>query len=112
MPENDFCCSGCGRRFDADDRVASISAKIMGDECTDSYYWCGACEVYTVRLLREVFVGPETAHASEPIPKPEGDRRLTLIRSCPEPWDERCQCDAHRVYFGGWLDSAPGKVSK
>ncbi len=56
--------------------MVCISGRIMGDECTHSYYWCGDCSVYTVRLCREVFAGPETAHDSEPIPREEGDRRL------------------------------------
>ena len=76
----------------------------MGDDCTDIFYWCGAGGVYTVRLIREVFAGPETEHESEPIPKDEGDRRITLIRRCPEPYDGRCRCDGHRAYFGDWLD--------
>jgi len=84
--------------------MASISGRIMGDECTDSYYWCEACEVFTVRFLREVFAGPEMTHDSEPISREEGDRRLALIRRCLEPYDERCHCEAHRAYFGKWLD--------
>jgi hypothetical protein len=104
MPDDEFRCSRCGRQFEEKDHVACISAKIMGDECTDSFYWCESCEVYTIRLLREVFAGPESARSSEPISKQEGDRRLAMIRSCREPWDDRCQCDGHRAYFGDWLD--------
>ena len=76
----------------------------MGDECTDSYYWCETCGVYTARLYRDVFAGPETANDSEPISKEEGDRRLELIRNCARPQNERCRCAAHLAYFGGWLD--------
>jgi hypothetical protein len=104
MTKRDVRCSRCGREFVPEEQVACISGKIMGDECTDCYYWCGACGVYTIRLIRDVFVGPETERSSEPIPKEEGDRRLGLIRSCPEPHNERCKCDGHREYFGGWLD--------
>ncbi len=104
MPESDVRCSRCGRLFEKEECVGCISGRIMGDECTDSYYWCGGCAVYTVRLCREVFAGPETAHDSEPIPREEGDRRLELIRSCPEPHHERCRCEGHRAYFGDWLD--------
>jgi hypothetical protein len=104
MPGNEVRCSRCGREFERDEQVASISGTIMGDECTDSYYWCAACDVYTVRLHRDVFVGPETARSSEPIPKEEGDRRLKLIQSCEEPWNGRCRCPGHRGYFGDWLD--------
>jgi hypothetical protein len=104
MPEGEVRCSRCGTRFDTEDCVACISGRIMGDECTDSYYWCGGCAVYTVHLQRDVFAGPETARDSEPIDKEEGERRLALIRSCSEPQDERCRCDGHRAYFGDWLD--------
>jgi len=104
MPGNDVQCSRCGRKFENEEQVACISGKIMGDECTDCYFWCGACNVYTVRLYRDVFLGPETARNSEPISKEEGERRLKLIRSCAEPHNERCRCDGHRAYFGGWLD--------
>lgn len=104
MGDDGIRCSGCGRPFDPAERVALISGKVMGDECTDCYYWCERCGVYTVRLYRDVFCGEETWTDSKPISKEEGDRRLALIRRCPEPWRERCQCDAHREYFGGWLD--------
>ncbi len=103
MSGSDIRCSRCRREFDKEEQVACISAEIMGDECTDCYYWCGACGVYTIRLYRDVFVGEETAHDSEPIPKEEGDRRIGLIRSCPDPGDGRCRCAAHRAYFDGWI---------
>lgn len=85
MPEGGPSCAGCARPFQEKDRVAGISARIMGDECTDAFYWCEACEVYTVRLYREVFCGPETARNSEPIPREEGDRRLAAIRLVSGP---------------------------
>jgi hypothetical protein len=104
MAEGDVRCRRCGKPFVKEEHVALIAGRVMGDECTDCYYWCGTCGVYTVRLYRDVFCGEETAHDSEPISREEGDRRLELIRSCAHPNDERCQCEAHREYFGGWLD--------
>jgi hypothetical protein len=104
MSEDAIRCSRCGRPFACEDRVALISGRIMGDGCTDCYYWCDDCSIYTIRLYREAFAGPETFHDSEPIPKDEGDRRLGIIRKCPEPGDERCRCEWHRAYFGDWLD--------
>ncbi|MCJ7627198.1 MAG: hypothetical protein MUO50_02305 [Longimicrobiales bacterium] len=104
MGEDDLRCSGCGRPFEGRERVALISGKVMGDECTDAYYLCEACGVYTVRLYRDVFLGEEISRDSSPISREEGDRRVGLINSCAEPWNERCTCDAHREYFGGWLD--------
>jgi len=87
-----------------EERVALISGTIMGDECTDCYFWCEACGVYTIRLHRDSFTGVESYRDSEPIPKEEGERRLALIRSCTEPWNGRCRCEGHREYFKGWLD--------
>jgi hypothetical protein len=104
MSESGPACARCHRPFAAEDRVALISGRIMGDECTDFFYWCAGCEVYTIRLYRDSFTVGESAHDSEPIPRDEGDRRLQLVRGCPEPENERCRCESHRAYFGGWLD--------
>jgi len=97
-------CAKCNKHFALEDRVALISGRLMGDECTDSFYWCADCQVYTIRLYRDSFTGIESARDSAPIPKDEGDRRLRLIRGCAEPTDDRCRCEHHRAYFGGWLD--------
>ena len=97
-------CAGCGKEFDKTCQVASISGRIMGDECTDVYYWCESCGVYTLRMIREVFAGPETERACDPMSNLEGDRRIEIIGRCSEPYDERCRCEAHREYFGDWLD--------
>ncbi|TCJ11601.1 hypothetical protein EZJ19_15110 [Parasulfuritortus cantonensis] len=97
-------CSQCGREFTDAEQVACISGRIFGDECTDCYYWCEACGVYSLRMYRDVFAGPELEKDCEPISKTEGDRRIELIHRCPNPGDERCRCEAHREYFGEWLD--------
>lgn len=97
-------CVRCRKEFEEKDRAASISGRIMGDDCTDSYYWCSVCGVYTLRMLREIFAGPDTESAGSLIEKEEGERRLEIIRRCAEPWNERCRCEAHREYFGRWLD--------
>ena len=104
MSDFDLRCSVCRRSFRTEERVALICGTIMGDECTDCYYWCEICQVYTIRLYRDAFLGEETHRDSDPISREEGERRLALIRSCPEPWNGRCRCDGHREYFGGWLD--------
>jgi hypothetical protein len=104
MPGDDLHCSSCGLTFAEADRAAGISGRIMGDTCTDIYYWCGKCAVFTIRLYRDAFCGPDSSSDSSPIPKEEGERRVALFRRCPDPSDERCRCDAHREYFGGALD--------
>lgn len=98
-------CTVCGKEFDKSERVAGISGRVMGDECTDIYYWCPTCQAYSFRMYRDVFCGPETQRDCGPLAKEEGDRRIALIGRCASPMNERCKCDAHKEYFGGWLDS-------
>jgi hypothetical protein len=97
-------CISYHRPFADDDRVASISGSIMGDEYTDSYFLCRACQVYTVATWHDRFCGEETMSLSGPRCKQEGDERVALIRQCATPWDKRCRCQAHRTYFRGALD--------
>jgi len=53
-------CSQCGRGFDrqvGDRFVAALSGSIMGDEYTESYYFCSQCQVYTVKIYHDRFLG-------------------------------------------------------
>jgi hypothetical protein len=81
-----------------------MSGSIMGDEYTETYYFCGSCQVYTQELCREPLVAPETVHVSGPVSKTVGDAQVKLIGGCENPWDKRCRCESHRAYFGGRLD--------
>ena len=100
-------CSQCGRDFDpqAGGRcVASVSGSIMGDETIESYYFCSPCEVYTVEIYHDRFLGEDEVSIRGPVPKPEGDAMVELIRQCSQPWNKKCRCKAHLAYFQGWLD--------
>ena len=100
-------CSECGRIFDreAGDRsVASISGGIMGDEYIESYYFCNQCQVYTVEVYHDRFLGEEEISVRGPVPKTEGDALIELIKQCDEPWNKKCRCKAHQSYFQGQLD--------
>lgn len=100
-------CSSCGREFDRQGKdacVASISGSVMGDEYTESYFYCGGCGVYTVEVCHDRFLGEEELFARGPVPKAEGDAQVLRIRECGEPWDKKCRCAAHRAYFGDSLD--------
>jgi hypothetical protein len=100
-------CSQCGRELDRkgeDTFVASISGSIMGDEYIDSYFFCTTCGVYTVEVYHDRFLGEDEVSVRGPVSKSDGDAKVTLIQQCPEPWDKKCRCEAHRSYFGGWLD--------
>jgi hypothetical protein len=99
-------CSQCGRDLDqqAENRLASISGSIMGDEYTDSYFFCADCGVYTVKIYHDRFLGEDDVSINGPVSKPDGDAKVELIRQCPEPWNKKCRCEAHRSYFQGWSD--------
>ena len=104
MPGDILRCSRCRTPLAGEAMLACISGAIMGDEYTDYYYFCAACQVYTVRTLRDHFLGPESVQYSAPIAKSDGDAKVRLIQACTRPWDGRCRCDSHRAHFGGWLD--------
>jgi hypothetical protein len=100
-------CSQCGRAFDQqamDLSVASISGSIMGDEYIESYYFCSHCEVYTVEIYHDRFLGDDEVFVRGPVPKTEGDAKVALIGQCSEPWNKKCRCNAHQSYFEGGLD--------
>jgi hypothetical protein len=97
-------CKKCGRPFADQDRIASISGSIMGDEHTDSYFLCPACDVYTVICWWDNFTGIETSSSSGPLEKKKGDAQVELIEKCSRPWDKHCPCESHTVYFSGSLD--------
>ncbi len=100
-------CSKCGEDLDQEGkkgRVVSISGGIMGDEYIDSYYFCSRCQVYTVEVYHDRFLGEDDVSIRGPVPKEEGDAKVQLIGQCPEPWNKKCRCEAHRSYFQGCLD--------
>ena len=76
----------------------------MGDEHTDSYYFCPACQVYSVLKCWDNFTGDETASVEGPITQGDGEKLVAIIRGCSAPWDKKCRCAAHRAYFRGTLD--------
>jgi hypothetical protein len=84
--------------------VASIAGGIMGDEYVESYYFCGPCQIYTVEIYHDRFLGEGEVSVRGPVPKAEGDEKIELIRQCSEPWDKKCRCKAHLSYFDGALD--------
>lgn len=99
-------CNQCGKALgegDQDGPVASISGEIMGDEYTETWYFCPRCQVYMVENYHDRFLGEESCSVQGPIDKARGDAKVAIIQRCPQPWDKHCRCDAHREYFGDWL---------
>lgn len=84
--------------------VAAISGSLCGDECTEAYYFCDRCGVYTIVVAWDCFNGTESSSASGPVAKAEGDAKVALIRRCDRAWDKKCRCEAHREYFANALD--------
>ena len=76
----------------------------MGDEHTDSYFLCPACDVYTVIRWWDDFTGVETVNSSGPLAKEKGNAQVELVGKCDRPWDKHCRCESHNTYFGGSLD--------
>jgi hypothetical protein len=97
-------CLQCKREFLNEERVASMSGSICGDECTDAYFFCPVCRLYTLVSWHDNFTGIETKQVTGPIPKQRGDESVALIRQCQSPWDKKCRCAAHRAYFRNMLD--------
>ena len=97
-------CIQCERPFLNEERVASISGNILGDEHTDAYFLCPVCGVYTVVSWWDNFTGIESESVSGPLSKNAGDKTIELILQCSEPWDKKCRCEAHMRYFNGTLD--------
>jgi hypothetical protein len=97
-------CSKCGREFDQygkdGERVPTIYGDAQGYECSDSYYFCRRCEVYTVKTVHESFPSGDLDTTTRgPVSKEQGDAKVALIRRCPTPTDKWCHCEAHRAIF-------------
>jgi hypothetical protein len=100
-------CLKCGADISSEEEggcKASISGSIVGDEHTESYFFCKKCGVYTVELSYEPFLNEEQVSFRGPIGRTEGDAAVALIKKCAEPWDKKCRCDAHKIYFEGNVD--------
>jgi hypothetical protein len=97
-------CIQCKRPLSGELCIASISGSIMGDEHTDSFFFCPECGVYTLVSWWDNFTGEETMELSGPLSKQEVDTKVELIGKCSRPWDKKCRCTAHREYFNDALD--------
>jgi len=65
-------CGRCGKpRGEGEERspTASISGSIMGDEYTESWYYCPGCQMYTLEDYRDRFSGEDKVSVRDPIDK-------------------------------------------
>ena len=101
-------CSQCGSPLVGQGKgtlAASISGSIMGDEYTESLFFCHTCQAYKIEIRRERFCGEDSVASSGPLSKAEGGAKIELIKRCPEPWNRGYRCDAHREYYGSFLET-------
>ena len=84
--------------------IPFICGGIMGDEYIESWYLCRECDAYTVEIYHDRFLGEDDISLRGPVGRSEGDAKIAIIRRCPDPSDKKCRCEAHRAYFGRWLD--------
>ena len=95
-------CAACGRHFErcgADRPAALIAVEVSGDECTESFFFCASCGVYTQETHWEPFFGEESSQVSGPIDKARGDAIVASIRRCPDPTNKKCSCPTHREFL-------------
>ncbi len=96
-------CQSCNADLGgAEARVGFICAEVMGDEYIESYWFCEGCGLYMTINLRDPFHGETSESGGGQLSGEKGDRLIDLIRNCPDPSDERCQCAAHQEMRGGW----------
>jgi len=97
-------CTSCGTTLDAGpgaEPLACIAGEICGDEYVESYFFCPACDTYTVEVFMDRFLAGEGSATRGPLSRAKGDEFIALIRRCPDPSDKKCRCEAHRRYFDG-----------
>jgi hypothetical protein len=91
-------CAKCGKGIPGDG--VCITGEVYGDEYSDCWYFCESCSVYTLNAFYEPFMGDGETEVRGPFPKEQGDYKISVIRKCASPHDDRCECPAHKEYFG------------
>lgn len=94
-----IACSKCRRELQDPEPLARISRLMMGDEYTEYYYRCATCGFYTIVSYHDAFqsVDEEERRVLPPLPPDVGEAHVKLIRTCPNPHDKFCDCEAHQA---------------
>lgn len=74
-----------------------------GNERTDSYYFCSTCQIYNIKCAYDHFSGETEIYFLAPVSKKVGDLHIGMIRQCPQPRDEYCECGTHQRWSSGLL---------
>lgn len=95
-------CAGCNHEFEEQAvRQAGIAVFGQGDEYIYSYFRCGGCHRYTVRVYCDSFTGDASISFLPPVSREQGERAVAVIRACPDPMNKFCDCPAHREMICG-----------
>ncbi len=94
-------CLACGAALG--ERAAFLCVRVAGNEKVHSWFEC-ACGQWTVETWTDRFMGGSETHLSGPLDSAQGRTALSVAQSCPQPSDDRCDCDAHRRLKSGVLD--------
>jgi hypothetical protein len=73
----------------------------MGDEYTESHFFCNTCSAYANEVYRDRFLGERESFINGPLSHAEGDGQVEIIRACPESWSEKCRSRSPHVVFPG-----------
>jgi hypothetical protein len=92
-------CAKCQRPIEK--HSGGISIFVMGDEYLYTYWFCPACQLYTLRSFHDRFMGESEEATLGAHPKAVGDRALALIAACPDPSDKWCECASHKALYYG-----------
>lgn len=84
--------------------TALIRGGLMGAAYTEAYYCCPACGQYTLAIYHDSFAGNDSISLTGPLTPEQTEPKLAIIARCPNQLDRNCICDAHKQYFGAWLD--------
>jgi hypothetical protein len=90
-------CPAC--RGALSETIASICGEVFGDEYMERYLRCASCGRISREVYCDRFSGEDHVTLEGPLDEANAMARIALIRRCPNPADEDCDCDAHREYF-------------
>lgn len=93
----EVACTGCGVELGPTPRrKAFLALLVFGDEEVRSWFFCDACQTWTIEYLEDRFLGDTTLRTAGPFPKGSCDADVALARTCPNPGDKWCECAAHQ----------------
>jgi hypothetical protein len=90
-------CIKCKR--DIGDPIASIAFDMLGNETTAGYALCPTCNVWTVDVYYDSFMGDGFSAVRGPVAREVGDADVAAIRQCSTPHSKWCKCPTHQRFM-------------